>query len=117
MNYRTVLEATQENISYQVIKSIAGEWEADRWYAWTHSAAHAFAILEARKLNNRSSWYRPLSKQGSNLPITDRRTRGYKRMATAQSTYFADYEQRCPPPKEPQGSNTLLSRIMGASHG
>lgn len=117
MNYSDILEATQRNISYQVVKSIMGEWEAERWLAWNQSAARAFAILEARKLNNRGSWYRPLSKQGRSLPITDRRTRGYKHYRTEQLSWFADYEKRCPPPKEPQGSNVIMSRLMGASNG
>lgn len=115
MNYSSIIEATQRNISYQVVKSIMGEWEADRWLAWADSAARTFAMQEARKLNNRGSWHRPLSKQGRSLRITDRRTRGYKHMRTVQLSWFADYEKRCPPPKEPQGSNVMMQRILGVT--
>lgn len=110
MTPNSVTRITSEYFTYEVLRNIAGVYVADQWKAYHNSADKLLYEKQARKLNRRgfiNGIFMPRQ-----LSIDDKRTVGGKFLVASRANWQRHYEQVNPPPKEPQGSNAMLARIM-----
>lgn len=86
-----VLEITERVYTYEIIKQVFGEYDADEYQAYQFSQG------EADK-----AWAVDLNTRGDKLlRLTDRRTRGYKFLQARRKEFDKAYEKQHPrPPKK-----------------
>jgi len=88
MNYSDrVLQVTQDAITPYVIEQIAGKFARRKHEAWRNSKEYATALHEAFAMNWRKT---------GKLPLTDKRTRGYRHLNKAYDKFMAMYVKENP---------------------